>query len=131
MPVEKLIAQNSFSLPANADLSASQFCAVTGVNSSGVLRAALPSAGGRIIGVLQNKPNAAGEPATIAAAAGCTSNVVAAAAFTAGVDLMIDSAGKFLLATTGNAVVAIANESATGANQVVSAILLPAAKNAP
>lgn len=130
MPLEKLLMAHTFSLEANADLSASQYCAVTAVNASGVARAALPAAGGRIIGVLQNKPNAAGEPASIAAAPATTPGV-SAAAFTAADNLMVDAAGKFLLATSTNAIVAVAMESAGGANQVVSVMLLPGAALVP
>lgn len=55
----------SFTLPAAADLSASQFCFVNADTTAAGSRAALPSAGGRTIGVLQNKPGAAGIAATI------------------------------------------------------------------
>lgn len=50
-------SNNPFSLPASADLSASQYCGVQ-IDSNGNL--ALPSAGGPIIGVLYTKPNLLG-----------------------------------------------------------------------
>lgn len=48
-------------LPANSDLSASQYCAIY-LNSSG--KAILPSANGPILGVMTNDPAAADRPAT-------------------------------------------------------------------
>lgn len=49
------------SAPADLDLSASQYCGVA-LNSTGEL--VLPSAGGSIVGVLQNDPAAAGSAGT-------------------------------------------------------------------
>lgn len=49
------------SAPANTDLSASQYCGVD-MNSSGKL--ILPTAGGAIVGVLQNDPDTAGKAGT-------------------------------------------------------------------
>lgn len=54
-----------WTLPAAADLSASQFRFVNADTTAAGSRAALPAAGGRAIGVLQNKPNAAGIAASI------------------------------------------------------------------
>lgn len=56
------ITEETFTLPANADLSASQYCAVD-VNSSG--NAVVAGAGGGIVGVLQNNPAAAGRASEI------------------------------------------------------------------
>lgn len=61
MPAPAQILGPLASAPANADLSASQYCGVN-LNSSGKLE--LPSAGGAIVGVLQNDPDAADEAGT-------------------------------------------------------------------
>jgi len=91
---------NSISLPANADLSASQFCFVT-LNTSGKL--ILPAAGGDCIGILQDKPDAADRIAQVAMLG--TSGrlkVIAAATLTAGVKVQADAAGKAIAALTGD-----------------------------
>lgn len=61
MPAPAQILGPLASAPANADLSASQYCGVN-LNSSGKLE--LPSADGAIVGVLQNDPDAAGKAGT-------------------------------------------------------------------
>lgn len=61
MAVEEALA--CISVPASADLSASQYCFVR-IDSNG--RAALPLFSGDGVGILQNKPSALGAAATIA-----------------------------------------------------------------
>jgi hypothetical protein len=51
-----------FSLEASTDLSASQYCGVT-IDANGQL--ALPTAGSKIVGVLQTKPAAQGRAGTL------------------------------------------------------------------
>lgn len=114
-----------YNLPANADLSASQYCGVV-INSSGKI--AVAGAGARIDGVLQNKPTA--NDAAVVAYNG-VSKGVAGAAFAAGADLMTNASGQFVTATTGNAIVARATEAATAANNIVGILVQPAAKNMP
>lgn len=89
----------SLSLPANADLSASQFCFVA-MNTSG--RLVLPAAGGDCIGVLQDKPTAQDQIAEVAMLemSGVV-KVIAAAVLTAGVKVSTDTAGKAVAAATG------------------------------
>jgi len=53
----------SYGFPASADLSASQFCAVT-INSSGNI--ALAAAGKNMDGILQDKPNDLGQGGEVA-----------------------------------------------------------------
>jgi hypothetical protein len=90
----------SLSIPANADLSASQFCFVA-VNTSGKL--VLPAAGGDCVGVLQDKPDAAdriGEVAMLNMSGRL--KVVAGATLTAGVKVQADGSGHAIAALTGD-----------------------------
>lgn len=95
---------SAISLPAAADLSAAQYKIVT-VNSSG--QAALANATSTVVGVLQNKPSAAGRVATIADRG--VSKVVAGAAITAGARVTSDASGNAVAASiAGDAVLGIA-----------------------
>lgn len=94
-------------LEAAADLSAKQYFGVE-VNTSG--QAALAGNGEDIIGVLQNKPDAAGEPATIAIS-GIT-KASAGGTIAAGDSVGLDANGEFVSAATGDACVGVALESA-------------------
>lgn len=94
----------SISLPAAADLSAAQFKLVT-VNASG--QAALANTTALVVGVLQNKPTAAGQAATVAFAG--VSKVLAAGNITAGARVTADANGNAIAATTaGDAVLGVA-----------------------
>ncbi len=93
-------------VPASADLSASQFCFVV-VNANGQL--ALPSAGGDAEGILQDKPNAAGQAAEV----GVSKVVVGTGGVTAGDLLATDANGKAVTAATGNKI--LGRALATGA----------------
>jgi len=100
----------SLSIPASADLSASQFCFV-GINTSGQL--ALPSAGGDCVGVLQDKPDAAGVHGEVGMLnASLKLKVKAGGTITAGDKIQSDAAGKALLAATGDHVLGTALQSA-------------------
>ena len=91
-------------LPAAADLSAQQFKAVT-VNSSG--QAAVANATALVTGILQNKPTAAGQAATVCYAG--VSKVVAGGSITAGARVTADANGNAIAATTaGDAVFGVA-----------------------
>lgn len=105
-------------VPAGADLSASQYCFVK-LNSSG--QAVLPSTGGDAIGILQNNPNAAGQAAVIMVGNG-VSKLKAAAATTLGDYVSTDNAGKGLDNATGDYRLGQYLEAATGANQIVSVL---------
>jgi hypothetical protein len=91
---------NPLSVLASADLSASQFCFVT-LNGSGQL--ALPSAGGDAIGVLQDKPDAAGRVGLVGLLEGSGRlKVVAGATLTPGQKVQSDASGHAIVAATGD-----------------------------
>src|SRR3569623_114227 len=97
-------------LPANADLSASQWCGVV-VHSSG--KVAVAGAGVRIDGVLVDTPAAADRTATYVHTG--VVKVKAGAAITNGDLLKTTTGGKFITAgTTGNVAVAQALAAASG-----------------
>lgn len=103
---------------ASADLSASQFCFVV-VNSSGQL--ALPAAGGDADGVLQDKPNAAGQAGEVAIL-GVSKVVVGTGGVTAGDLVATDNAGKAVTAATGNKI--LGRAMATGAAGSIVPVLI-------
>lgn len=118
---------NPISVPASADLSASQFCFMT-INTSGQL--ALPGAGADALGVLQDKPNAAGRAGELALLRGSGRlKVIAAGTITALDKVKTDAAGKALTATTGTHVLGTALQSAVAGDlfeiQPGSNMLLP------
>jgi hypothetical protein len=83
------------SLPAAADLSAAQY-KIVHINSSG--QAAVSNATSNAVGVLQNKPTAAGRVATVAYAG--ISKCVAGAAIAAGARVTSDANGNAITAAT-------------------------------
>lgn len=90
----------SLSLPASADLSASQFCFVA-IDGNG--RIALPAAGGDCVGVLQDKPDAldrVGEVGMLNMSGRL--KVVSGAVLAAGVKVQSDASGHALAALTGD-----------------------------
>ena len=103
--------------PAGADLSAAQYLGVV-LDTSG--RAVVAGAGDKILGVLQNDPDAVGKAASVMVHG--QSKVVSGAAVTAGVELEVDAAGKFITLATGVSV-GFALETAAGANAIISAVL--------
>lgn len=109
---------------ANADLRTAQFLCVKLVNDSGKAEVALnTTSGGKIAGILQNKPNT-DEPADVQVVG--VSKAVAGAAITAGVNVMSDAAGKVILAATaGSTMVGIALTSAGALNEIIDVLLLP------
>ena len=82
-------ALKTVSLPADGDLSASQFRFMD-IDTAG--RLALPSAAGRAVGVLQDKPDAIDKPGALAIE-GIAKVVVGAGGITAGDILEADAAG--------------------------------------
>ena len=99
----------SISLAAAADLSAAQYKIVQ-INSSG--QAALANATSLTVGVLQNKPTAAGRIATVAVHGVC--KCVAGGSITAGARLTSDANGNAVAASTaGDAVIGVALDSAS------------------
>lgn len=104
---------------AGADLRALQFTFVK-VNGSGQIIGNTTS-GGKVLGVLQNKPNT-GEPADVMINGG--SKVIAGAAITAGADIMSDAAGKAITAaTTGSTIAGTAMDSVAASGEVCSVVL--------
>jgi hypothetical protein len=105
---------------AAADLSTSQFYAVKVTAARAVN---LASTGGELIyGILQNKP-ASGQAADIGFMG--ISKAAGGAAFSAGVQLMTDTTGRLITATSTNHRVATALEACTGAGQLITVVLGP------
>lgn len=115
---------NPFSLQASTDLSASQYCAVV-VDGNGQL--ALPSAGAKIVGVLQTKAAAAGRAATIRTF-GMVTKAKLSATVNAGDSLKVDTAGAFL-PVAGSTELAMAIALEDGASGDLRKILLVAHRN--
>lgn len=109
------------SVPANADLSASQYRFMK-VNSSGNLIAA--TANGAADGVLQNKPSAAGMAGSLAIAG--VSQVEAGSAITAGDHVAVATGGKAATAATGATVVGRAMQSASGDGSIIAVLIVRA-----
>lgn len=110
----------SFTLVAAADLSTSQYCFVNADTTAAGSKAALPAAGGRAVGVLQNKP-VAGAAGTIVAT-GISKVLVGAGGVTAGDNVKVTAAGAVILANAGSYAVGIA--LATGAAGTYVPVLL-------
>lgn len=111
------------SLPASADLSASQFCIVA-VDTAG--RVALPSGSvGAVIGILQNKPSELGEGAQVAI--GGVSRLRSGGSVAPGDLVKSDAAGLGLTTTTtGNSVVGRAvSAEATGSGIIFECLIGP------
>lgn len=87
----------SWTLVAAVDLTANQYCGVN-VNGSGL--GAKPSAGGRIVGFIRNKPNI-DENVTVVSN-GIVFARVGAVDVAAGVDCKVDANGKLVLAASTN-----------------------------
>ena len=102
-----------FTLPANADLSSSQylFAVVTSGN------AAVAGSGVDVAGVICNKPTSG--KATEIQVNGIA-KVKAGAAFSVGAKLMSNGSGQAITATATNKAVGIALKAAGGANEIVS-----------
>lgn len=105
------------SIPANADLSGNQFYFVKVANNSGSGEAALADAGDRVLGVLQNAPDAQGKVAEVAI--GGVVKVVADASITAGAEVASSSTGKVETAGTGDTVAGVALEEATADGDII------------
>lgn len=110
----------SFTLPAAADLSASQFRFVNADTTAGLSKAALPAAGGRAIGVLQNKPTA-GLAATIVQT-GIVKVEVGTGGVTAGDTVQCLADGRITVVAAGKYAVGIA--LATGVIGTLVPVLL-------
>jgi hypothetical protein len=114
----------SYTLPASSALvvpsgsnRGNQFRFVD-CDSSG--NANLPSAGGRVVGVCQNKP-LTGQATTIVQTG--IVMVEASAAITQGADLMSDATGQVVAQTSTNIKVGVALEAASGAGIIIAVLL--------
>jgi len=106
-------------IEASGDLSADQFKFVT-INSSG--QAVLAGAGAVIVGVLQNKPSAQGDAATIWGP-GTLSKVVAAAAIAKGEEVTPDANGRAVVSSTGDYIVGQCTEAASALGELISVFI--------
>jgi len=112
-------------LPASADLSASQFCAVA-VDSAGrvIVANGSSSPAGLIIGILQNKPTAIDRPAVVQVNG--RSKVKAGAALaTIGAKISSGSAGTAVAYTTTDCLIGILLTAAGADGDIVDCILQP------
>lgn len=103
-------------LPAAGDLSSSQYLGLVATGGE----AAVAGAGDKIVGVLQNNPDAAGKAASVMVH-GLT-KAISGAAVTAGVEVEVDAAGKFITLSAGESV-GFAKDAAAGADSIFSVIL--------
>lgn len=116
MAVESTL--QTVSIQAGADLSASQFCFVN-VNSSGQL--ALAGVDADIVGVLQDKPNAAGHAGSVAFAG--RSKMLANGTIAAGGRVTSDANGKAIAVASGSAVSAGVALTAGSAGQIIDILI--------
>jgi len=106
-------------LLAATDLSSSQYYLIN-VDANG--KAAIPSAGGRVCGVLQNKPEA-GRVAEMQI--GGVAKVVAGDATTRGASLSSDSSGRAIDSTAGTFAFGIGLAAAAAAGDIIPVLLQP------
>jgi len=110
---------------AGADLSASQYCFVEMASDGQV--DVVASAGGHAIGILQNKPDAAGKAARVRISG--SSKLVAGATITPDDKIQSTNAGKADVAASGDHVLAHALEDADSGDVfeviLVSAHVIP------
>lgn len=115
--------KDCLSFKAAADLSAKQFHAVK--MSAAQTVDAVTGATDEAIGVLQNKPSAAGQAATVAVFGGGTCRLMAGAAITAGAYLKLTAAGRFVTGGAGGEENwAIALDSALADGDIIEARLI-------
>lgn len=110
----------TITVEAGADLSAKQFFFGT-IAADGQVDPT--GAGLAADGVIMDKPNAAGKALALASAPGQIVKVCAGAAFAKGALLEADASGKAVTQAAGK-ILAKALEAATGADQIVAALLI-------
>ena len=101
---------------ASGDLSGDQFRFMT-LDANG--QAVRAGAGVSTIGVLQNKPSAAGQAATVSGP-GATTKVVAGAAVVAGADVTSDAQGRAVTSASGNYIAGKARTAAANAGELIT-----------
>lgn len=120
MATEGPLVRDGSQTTAAADLSSSQFLAV---KITAARQVNLANTGGEgIYGILQNKPTS-GQAADVGILG--VSKAVAGASFSAGAELMTDTSGRLITATSTNRRVAMAIEAAGAAGDVVTVALVP------
>ena len=115
----------SFPLPSGSDFSAGSQFRFVDVNSSGAV--VNPSAGGRVVGVRQNRP-ISGAATTVVQSG--VSIVEAGAAVACGANLKTDATGRAVTATTGTQIVGVALEAASAAGVQIAVLLQPVGTSA-
>ena len=127
MATSQLAAFNTITLPASGDLSASQFCFVD-LASDGEAQICATT-GEAAVGVLQNKPTAAGYEAAIQV--GGVAVVKFGGAVTPGGQVMTDTSGRAIAQTGTNKVLGILVGTATTASGEYHPVLLQGADGTP
>lgn len=117
-----------FSQEASADLSAKQFHFLTAPDAN-KRTTFVGTQGAMSIGVLQNKPSAAGQAAEVMQNG--ISKVVAHAAVAAGAAVASSNTGRAITAATGNRVLGVAMEAAANAGEVIAVLLTGGGHTAP
>lgn len=112
------IPGQTVSFEAAADLSGNQFY---GVKLTAAHTVNVAGNGEKIVGVLQNKPAAAGNAATVVLD-GIT-KAVAGAAISVGDEVSLDANGKFVTAAIGDTVAGVAVDAASADGDVISVVL--------
>lgn len=122
MAFDKLDASDLDTFIAGTDLSMKQHYFVVAEEKSGALKLAVAAtAGGRVTGVLQDKPNADGVACLVAGSG--VSKVLCGSAVTQGQFLMSSSAGEAVTAVAGAAhYVAKALETGTAGTKIAAII---------
>jgi hypothetical protein len=119
MATEGPMRRDGANYVANSDLSTKQFYCVKAVGSG--LADLQTTGGGRIIGVLQNKP---GLGQAVDFAFEGFSKAAAGAAYAAGIELMVDATGRLITATSTNVVVANSVDAAGAAGVIATVRVL-------
>lgn len=108
------------SYQAAGDLSGSHFKAV---KLSGATVVAVSAVGDKQIGVLQNKPDAAGKAATVMVSG--VTRMIADGVIAAGVPVYLSADGRASATATGASRVGFAETASSGAGKHISVLLLP------
>jgi hypothetical protein len=109
----------TISVEAAEDLSASQYLMVA-LDSNGQITSPTGT-GARMLGVLQDKPNAQGQVGSVAISG--VTKVVSDGIAPAGTEASSSSVGKILGASIGNYVIGTTLEAATAADDIVNVLI--------
>ena len=114
------------SIPAGSDLSAAQYLAVDVADASGIAQlAVVGTLGVKGIGILQDKPDAAGRPGAVhTIGSGVVTKWVASAAITSAAKVTSAANGKAVTAGSGHHVYGVALQSAAAVNEVIRVLLV-------